>query len=83
MAKIKKSFIDKFCEQKMWKQSSTKNNLILFPTLPFIPDNIFPVGKCLWANMIELDLKKSDLVKVYSKHVKQDQILHFICEQSE
>ncbi len=33
--------------------------------------------------MIELHLKKSDLVKVYSKHVKQDQILHFNCEQSE
>ncbi len=47
--KDKKSFIDKFCEQKMWKQSLTKNNLILFPTLPFIPDNIFPVGKCnIW-----------------------------------
>ncbi len=60
--KDKKSFIEQFFfdQKTLWKQNITKNNLFLFPTLPFFPVNIFNMGKC---NVTEIAFKKVTLLK--------------------
>ncbi len=55
------ALLTSFFDQKtLWKQNITKNNLFLFPTLPFILDNIFNMGKC---NATEIAFKKVTLLK--------------------